>query len=390
MTAIDVKELNNSSIYVHIPFCVSKCPYCDFNSVATDCVPEDRYVKSIISELKNALKTKRPDVRHTDIKTLYFGGGTPSIFSPASIGRIVEATTNTTGLPGEITLEVNPDTVDLSKLKGFKKAGINRLSIGVQSFNDEILKALGRTHGAGRAKKAFSDAREAGFSNIGIDLIFGTPEQSIADWELTLAQTIRLNPEHVSIYGMTIEEGTPFFGLQQSGSLALPTEDEELAMYRLGTDTLKKAGFSHYEISNFARPGLESRHNTLYWTGGDYTGLGAGAHSYDSQSGAWGRRWWNIKDPVRYMQAIEEKGNATEGEENLTKEDAMTERLFLTLRLIGVNGAIDESEFEKKFSINPKQALLQWDRLTGAGLVESKNGKLRLTEKGVLFSNEVF
>lgn len=373
------------NIYVHIPFCVKKCPYCSFTSFSPGDVPEKEYTECILGELSYLLK--RENLK-CPVETVYFGGGTPSIFSPDSIKRILEGIGKKLPLlkdVSEVTLEVNPDTVDKKKLLGFKNAGINRLSIGVQSFNEGELKKLERTHSAGKGELAFLDARDSGFKNIGIDLIFAIPGQTLPGFERSLSKTIKLRPEHVSIYALTVEEGTPYSRAFKKGGLRFPPEKLCVDMYLGAIGLLKENGYTHYEISNLALPGFESRHNTACWLGKNYLGLGAGAHSYLRYPG-WGRRWWNRPYFPHYMEALDKKGSHVLGKETLKEDSAKLEAIFLGLRLlkgIGKNG------FKKRFG-SPPEAFLQWERLTELGLVKDKGDRISLTEKGILFSNEVF
>lgn len=374
-------------IYVHIPYCISKCPYCNFSSVAVCPPPEKRYSDSVLNELDYYLKTGSSG--GSKLETIYIGGGTPSIFSPQEIERLV-STIKGRFIPSEddieVTLEVNPDTVDSGKLAAYGRGGVTRLSIGVQSFSDFELKSIGRTHSARRALDAFNEAREAGFSNIGIDLIFGLPGQRVEGWERTLQKAIGLKPEHISVYGLTIEEGTPFYRrfMRRAG---LPSEEAEATMYERAICLLKDAGYLHYEISNFALPGKTSVHNSRYWADKDYLGLGASAHSYISRPG-WGRRWWNAPDPQEYMRAIENAGTARVGEEELCREEAMTEAMMLGLRRL--DKGIEGRAFKGRFGTWPKESFKRWEALHKDGLLFGPDDDIVLTPKGVLLSNEVF
>ncbi|MFZ3072511.1 MAG: radical SAM family heme chaperone HemW [Thermodesulfobacteriota bacterium] len=388
------------SVYAHVPFCKSKCPYCDFNSVKSGNVPEKDYARALIEELGFVLENE--DLRFSPftkgsqrgfgnqegpLKTLYIGGGTPSLIEAKTVGAILEGIFN--ALPPvkdvEITLEANPDTTSLEKLRGLKKTGVNRISIGVQSFDDKDLRSLGRTHDAAKSILAVINAEKAGFKNICIDLIFGIPGQSLSAWEVSLKKTIELRAKHVSIYCLKIEEGTPFYDMQKKGEIKTLSEDLEIEMYLTAMEMLKHAGYVHYEISNFSLPGFESRHNCNYWKGGGYIGLGAGAHSYSKHPG-FGKRWWNEKDPYKYMElACKGKGVAT-GSEILTKEQALTEGLFLGIRVIE---GINEKEFEARFGV-PIDTAMDVERFTSEGLLVREGAMLRLTQKGILLSNEVF
>ena len=385
-------------IYIHIPFCVKKCPYCDFTSYTPERLPEKEYINAVIKELE--VRGKGAETK--SVETIYFGGGTPSLLSPKSIETILCAISKNfkivsphpTPLPQverEITLEINPGTVNLEKLKGYRDAGVNRLSIGVQSLNDGILTTLGRIHNRQQAIEAFEVAREAGFDNIGIDLIHSVPGESLSDWKRELNEVVLLGPEHISAYSLTIEEGTPFHCQLQKGLLALPSEETQVDMLLTIEEVLGKAGYEHYEVSNYAIPGFRSRHNQIYWKGGEYLGLGVSAHSYIS--GRWSvvsgqrKRTANTSSLKEYFQLIEEKGNAAIEEEILTKEKAMSEAVFLGLRMME---GISVWDFEERFGIEIETAYPDAiSELTRKGLLERTQGHLRLTKQGLLLLNEV-
>lgn len=383
------REIGNTlGIYVHIPFCKRKCPYCDFNSSALKPIPEKDYIRSLINELESVIK-KENSINRKPLDTIYIGGGTPSAISAKCIKEILDNLHKSFKLKNnpEITIEVNPAAVDKNKLKEYKTFGINRLSIGVQSFNDNVLKILGRIHNAKDAIKTYEDARNAGFENIGIDLMFGIHEQSLDMWLSDIEKAVSIKPEHISIYGLTIEQGTEFHRLQKRGNLILPDEETYLLMYESAIQRLNDAGYIHYEISNLAINGYESRHNLRYWQGLDYIGLGAGAHSYIKDNG-WGKRFWNEEDVFKYMEKIERDGNAASGMETLTKKDAIREYMFLGLRQIK---GIDKRRFCEKFN------LLATDKyfevipvLEKNNLIETDGDIIRLTQKGLALSDAVF
>ena len=379
---------NTISIYIHIPFCVKKCPYCDFNSVATADIPDDAYINALNRELSFHIK-ERPVLSKKTLETIYIGGGTPSLISPHNIKRLLSnvrqafAESN----PVEITIEINPGTITRNSLAAFRDAGINRLSIGIQSFNDKTLKTLGRVHSADNSLKCYEYARTTGFDNIGIDLIFGAPGQSVEEWEGDLKTAVALRPEHISAYNLTLEKGTLFFELQKNSRLVLPPEEGQVLMYELAIDSLKEAGYNHYEISNFSLTGFESQHNMRYWSCMDYIGLGAGAHSYLS-SPDWGVRWWNESDPDAYMQQINEKGQAIAGKERLTKKETLEEGIFLGLRR---TSGINMNWFAARFNTQLKNLCRQKiAELKTGGLIYEDGSIIRLTRKGLTLSNEVF
>ncbi len=378
-------------IYIHIPFCVKKCPYCDFTSFTTGAIPEDEYIRALIKEMKS----RKGEGQNNVVETIYFGGGTPSLLSPKGVAAILEAVSKnfkiSTSTEPEITLEINPGTVNLEKLKGYRGAGMNRLSIGVQSLNDGLLITLGRIHNRQEAIEAYESAREAGFDNIGIDLIHSIPGESLSDWKRELNEVVLLGPEHISAYSLTIEEGTPFHCQLQKGLLALPSEETQVDMLLTAGETLEKAGYEHYEVSNFSLPGFRSRHNQIYWKGGEYLGLGVSAHSYISGqgSGVSGQRTrtGNCSNLGEYFRLINEKGNAAIEEEMVTKEKAMGEAVFLGLRMLeGVNLEV----FKERFGVGIETAFpIAVNELIEKGLLEMTQGHLRLTKQGLLLLNEV-
>lgn len=379
-------EKQEVGVYVHVPFCRRKCPYCDFKSVESDSPPEKRYIACLARELE--MTAGGEGLKGALLATLYMGGGTPSILSPAAIARIIESTASffTPVKDLEVTIEVNPDTVDPAKLSAFRKAGATRLSIGFQALDDRHLALLGRPHTAEAALKTFHSAREAGFSNAGVDLMFAIPGQTLDDWEATLRKVSSLRPEHVSLYGLTIEEGTPFHGRYARGGGGMPSEEEEARMYLMARQVLMEAGYRHYEISNFALPGFESRHNSRYWSGACYIGIGPAAHSYLPMPG-WGRRWWNVAGPYDYMERVESGGSPKEAEEELSREDAMFEAVMLGLRKVGEG--VDGERFAEKFGLYPAEAFTGWEGAFSERLIISRGRDMALTEKGLLFLNEV-
>jgi oxygen-independent coproporphyrinogen-3 oxidase len=268
------------SLYIHIPWCQSKCPYCDFNSHAASAWPETEYTRALITELEH--RAVAPPFAGDHIKTIFFGGGTPSLFEPGSIGAIIDAVERTCGIDrdAEITLEANPGTVDAAKLSGFRAAGVNRISFGAQSFNDVTLKFLGRIHSADETRAAAQLAHRAGFDRLNLDLIFAVPGQTTADVLFDIESVAALEPDHISAYNLTFEEGTAFFTDLKRGRIKQLPTDEQAAMYSIVREEIPRRGYPMYEISNYARPGHEARHNLAYWRAESYLGIGAGAHSF--------------------------------------------------------------------------------------------------------------
>lgn len=377
-------------IYIHIPFCIKKCPYCSFISVEGDEIPEDSYINALLKELAFHIQ-ERPELSERVLETIYIGGGTPSLISAEGVERLIEGVREmfSPSIPVEVTLEVNPGTGTLEKLKLFKEAGINRLSIGVQSFNEERLRTLGRIHTVRDSLRCYEEARKAGFNNIGIDLISCIPGQSISEWGSELDKAISLRPEHISAYTLTIEKGTPFFTMHNTGELLLPSEEEQADMFELTIDRLTSAGYNHYEISNYSLEGYQSGHNNRYWRywdSSDYIGLGAGAHSYMSHP-EWGLRRWNETLPYKYMNAVKECGSAIKGMERLSKEDAVTESIFLGLRKID---GIDSDWFTRRFNfslIDSRKTKIS--ELTEEGFLTLSGNRLSLTRKGLLVADSV-
>ncbi len=364
-------------IYIHIPFCTKKCHYCSFNSVEN----QQRLIEPYISALLKEIEGRSSDVKQYKAKSIYIGGGTPTILKASHLNMILDGCRRHFSLQRniEITIEANPKTVDDNKLLELKSAGFNRISIGIQSFNDEELKLLGRQHNSDDGIYAFMSARDADFDNIGIDLIYGIPNQKIEDWENTLNKAIKLEPEHISIYSLSIENGT-LFDKYTTENKILPLSDDEAAdMYNTAYTKLKQEGYIPYEISNFSKPGYFSKHNQIYWNNEEYIGIGAGAYSYINK-----KRLWNVSDIKKY---IEKNGKAIEGQEDLKTAQILAETIMVRLRTID---GIDICRLNSMFKIDfLKQYKEKISKLTAAGLIEIADNHLRLTRKGILLMNEV-
>jgi oxygen-independent coproporphyrinogen III oxidase len=375
------------SLYVHIPWCQSKCPYCDFNSHAATSWPEADYTRALIAELEH--RAQNPSYSGQQIRTIFFGGGTPSLFDPRSIGEIIKAADRVFGIQNdaEITLEANPGTVDAAKFVGMRAAGVNRISFGAQSFNDATLRFLGRIHNADETREAASMAHRAGFDRLNLDLIFSVPGQTIADVLFDIESAAALGPDHISAYNLTFEGGTPFGADLKRGRIKpLPT-DEQAAMYQTVREELPRRGYSMYEISNYAIPGHEARHNLTYWRGQTYLGIGAGAHSY-AGNGHGGRRWWNEKLPARYMSAITERRIAEAGAESIDEPTAQSEFVFLNLRL---RDGFALRDFHERFGRNFECIFGRVATpLFNNGLMTLENGRIKLTDRGVEMADSVF
>lgn len=358
-------NMKHPSLYIHIPFCKKKCSYCDFYSEPGVEYLIPRYLDALLIELKHSIKSWKIK----SFSTVFFGGGTPSLLSPEQLQKIINHLNihQLLNKETEISIETNPGTVNLEKLQRFKEAGINRLSIGVQSFNDLHLKTLGRIHDAQTALDTIENAYIAGFKNVGIDLMFALPNQTLNDFKDDIHQALEQKIKHISLYSLQVEEKTPLWKqISQEHSFQLPSEEEEAEMYEYAIDTLKQAGFHHYEISNFAMPGYECRHNIAYWKCDDYLGLGAGAHSLMQ-----GHRHYNLKNIQKH---IKEPTKDLPEDTQLEKE-----KIFMGLRLLdGAPKSVFDNN-KKELALAIKEHLL-----------EEKNDKIRLTHKGLLLGNLVF
>jgi oxygen-independent coproporphyrinogen-3 oxidase len=318
---------------------------------------------------------------------VYLGGGTPSLLSPNAVTRILDAAARAFGLvpDAEVSLEANPGGLDLARLAGYRAAGVTRLSLGAQSFTPAHLRTLGRDHSVEDIAAAVAAAREAGLDNVSLDLIFGVPGGTVAEWEADLTAALALRPPHVSAYSLTYEEATPFFAWRAKGRIAPVGEDDEAAMAEATGAALEAAGLARYEISSWARPGYESRHNLAYWDGSDYLGIGAGAHSFAAIP-APGRRFANERLPARYVAAVAATGTAVASEERLTEAQARAEFCFTGLRRVA---GVDTAAFRARFGCDLEAAFPHVARLLADDLVERAGGRLRLTVRGLRFADAV-
>jgi oxygen-independent coproporphyrinogen-3 oxidase len=375
------------SLYIHIPWCQAKCPYCDFNSHAASSWPEKEYTRALIAELRR--RSREAPWEGARVKTIFFGGGTPSLFNPRSIARLIDAVNHACGIEAgaEITLEANPGTVDGEKLAGFRAAGVNRLSFGAQSFNPAILKFLGRIHSAHETREAARAARRAGLTRLNLDLIFAVPGQTLADVRNDIAEAVALEPDHISAYNLTFEEGTVFFAELKRGRMRALDSDTQAGMFDLVREMLPESGYPMYEISNYAPAGHEGLHNLSYWRAESYLGLGAGAHSYRSE-GKGGRRWWNERVPARYLELALAKGIAEAGFEIIDRTTAVSEFVFLNLRLRAGFALV---EFANRFG----QDFVDYfgdtvSRLLDDRLLVVEQGRAFLSERGVALGDSIF
>ena len=387
--AIEMTSAMSFSLYIHIPYCQSKCPYCDFNSYAKSAWPEADYVGAVIAEM-NYRATAAPWTCQS-IKTIFFGGGTPSLFAARSIGLLIEAADRLFGIEpdAEVTLEANPGTVNGSKLIDFKACGVNRLSFGAQSFDAAILKFLGRIHNAADTRTAAKLAHRAGFERLNLDLIFAVPGQRIDHVRRDIDEATDLAPDHISAYNLTFEEGTAFFTEMKRGRIRPLATDDQAEMYDLVRSELPQRGYPMYEISNYARPGREARHNLSYWRAKSYLGVGAGAHSCAvDNSVCSARRWWNQRLPSQYIRGANAGGIAEAGSEMIDKPSLEGEFVFLNLRL---RTGFELAEFERRFreSFDARFGRITVPLIEG-GLLAQERGRIFLTDRGLEIADSVF
>jgi len=364
-------------LYLHIPFCAAICNYCNFNRGLFEAALKERYVAALLTEIARAADGTPAD-------TIYFGGGTPSLLEPSEVGALVDACARAWKIApdAEITLEANPETVTPARLAGFRTAGVNRLSFGVQSFRDEELGRLSRLHSASRAIEAFRAARAAGFDNISLDLMMWLPQQSVADWLVSVDGLIALEPDHASLYLLEIYPNAPLRDAMARGRWSVAPDDDAAEMYLSGLDRIDSAGYVQYEISNVARPGRQSRHNLKYWTDGEWLGLGCGAHSTRGRV-----RWRNLSSTEEYISAVNGGRSISVDHRTLSPEERVEEALFTALRL---SAGIDVEAFKNRYEVDV------WGRFGSAlqpfvdqGVLLYDGCTMRLTRAGMLIAHEV-
>ncbi|MBI2166163.1 MAG: radical SAM family heme chaperone HemW [Chloroflexi bacterium] len=385
------------ALYVHIPFCETKCPYCDFNTYAG--------IRHLLPAYLGALCTEvslwGSHLGQPRVNTVFLGGGTPSLLTPEELARVMEVIHGSFSIAGdaEVTVECNPDDLSVDRVRAYLRHGVNRVSIGVQSLDDRLLHLLGRRHSAARAVEAYWMVREAGMANVNLDLMYSLPQQTMEQWQATLGKALELSPEHLSLYCLTVEEGTPLARWVKDGSVPDPDPDLAADMYLWAHERLAGAGYGHYEISNWARRGFESRHNLTYWRNMPYLGVGPGAHSY-----LLGRRFSNLASPAEYIKRVGDWMAAKQGSsmstvpapgagpvedvEEIGPDLAMAETMMLGLRLAE---GISLHSFKERFGLDITQtyrALIE--ELATVGLLELVAGYLRLTDRGRILGNEVF
>jgi oxygen-independent coproporphyrinogen-3 oxidase len=372
--------MSAAGLYVHIPFCSSRCSYCDFATGLYQSDLAERYVQGLINEISDSQYAGEV------VDTIYFGGGTPSLLAPAQLERILaslyERFKIETG--SEITLEINPGSATPEKLCAFRSLGINRASFGAQTFDDAELAKLGRSHNSADTLRTFAHLREAGFANVSFDLIAGLPGQTLEGWQRNIKQALELAPEHLSFYLLEVHSGTPLAEHIRRGIQPQPDDDLAGVMYEWMLEQAVAAGYEHYEISNLCRPGFHSRHNVKYWTAAPYYGFGCSSHSYDGET----RRWSNQRDVLKYVEMVESGAPAVVEEQQLSSTDVRAEAVFLGMRLMQ---GVDLRRYRESFGVDLRDEHADdLDRFCQAGLVELDGDSIRLTRTGALLSNEVF
>ncbi|SFS82491.1 radical SAM family heme chaperone HemW [Marininema halotolerans] len=369
------------SIYIHIPFCSHKCHYCDFTAYVVGGQPVDEYLDALDEEMAWTVQETPPET----IDTIFIGGGTPTVLDVKQMERLLRSIRRY--FPNwsdqmEYTVEANPGTTEKEKLAVMMAGGVNRISFGAQTFRSDLLSNIGRVHSVADIGQSVETARQVGIDNISLDLMFGLPQQSVADMEEAIREGLALKPEHFSVYSLKVEEGTVFHTKLLQGKLPLPSEEDELMMYQLTRERLQTAGYSQYEVSNFAHPGKESRHNATYWKNNAYYGLGAGAHGYTR-----GVRHVNVKGVGEYIRRCA-KGRPIAETLDVSRMEAMENEMILGLRLAE---GVQEAHFYDRFGI-PLDGVFGkvLTQLQNKNLLENEMGRWFLTEKGLLFGNDVF
>ncbi len=379
------KDQTPLGVYVHIPYCLTKCPYCDFNSYGTNGnFPENDYIRALEREIESFGSI----IEGREISTVFFGGGTPSLFKTRSVGVIMEKLASIASFSPkvEVSLEVNPRSADREKLVSLMRVGVNRISVGVQSFSQRKLDFYGRHTTPGDCVRALADVRDAGFHNFNIDLIYGSSQESREEFEKDIQTALGFSPAHLSAYCLTIEPGTEFATLRRKGKLSLPDDSVLAGFMRAAREILEAEGYCNYEISNFARVGHECRHNLIYWRCHDYLGVGAGAHSHIRSGGevGWGRRWSNVRNPELYMKRIWEGASAVASSYDLSRESALEDTFLMGLRL---SDGVRIEDIKKRFGCEPQPRGLEY--LESDGFILTDGGRLRLTARGRIFTDEL-
>lgn len=374
--------MSPQAVYIHIPFCMHKCYYCDFTAYVVGGQPVDDYLDALDREMELTVAAAPPN----KIRSIFIGGGTPTVLNPEQMDRLLSSIRR--HFPDwdqeiEFSIEANPGTTGPELLRVMREGGINRISFGAQTFRPDLLKRIGRIHGVEEIKRGVELAREAGFANLSLDLMFGLPTQTVSDMDDTLRQAVQLEPDHLSCYSLKVEEGTLFHHLYERKELPLPSEEEELSMYQWTRSYLAEQGYEQYEVSNFAKPGRESRHNRTYWLNEEYYGLGTGAHGYVQN-----RRYANIKGVKEYIHSLAENKLPIAESYRVSRQEDIENFMILGLRL---KEGVSRDQFRRRYGEELEQvygevlALLIQKEL----LVRNKD-RYHLTEKGLIFGNEVF
>lgn len=374
-------DQRTEAVYIHIPFCTNKCFYCDFNSYVLKDQPVMDYLRALDKEMELTVQANPPG----RIKSIFVGGGTPTVLKPNEMEYFLQSVKR--HFPEwsdsiEFSMEANPGTTDLEKLSVMRQGGVNRISFGVQAFQNTLLTGIGRIHDTDDVYRSLDNARRAGFDNMSIDLMFGLPNQTLDMLAESVDKALELELPHYSIYSLKVEENTLFHTMYQRNQLPLPDEEDELNMYLLLMERMKAAGYKQYEISNFAKPGFESRHNMTYWRNEDYYGLGAGAHGYVGR-----QRHVNIKGVNPYNEAAN-KGLPRLESFEISKEEAMEDFLMVGLRVLD---GVSRSRFREQFGISMEEVFAgPLNKMVGAGLLDATEDGYKLSSKGILFGNDVF
>jgi oxygen-independent coproporphyrinogen-3 oxidase len=369
-----------AGVYIHIPFCATRCHYCNFATGGYESTLAARYVEAVVKEIDRLSLEQRPEV-----DTIYFGGGTPTTLSIAQFSEILSRCAQAFRLSSgvEITAEANPGSVNLEYLSSLREIGVNRLSFGVQSFDDGELQMIGRTHSAQEAREAVGMAREAGFENLSLDLIAGLPEQRPETWRRNLDEIFALAPDHLSVYLLELYKDAPLLHRIQRGELRAIDDETTVAMYFELVDRAASHGFEHYEISNWGKPGFESRHNLKYWTGAPYWAFGVSAAGYDGRS-----RWSNTRNIHEYIERVERGESPVVERTDLSESDLQSESIFLKLRL---KDGVDLIEHQTRFGVDVRERYREdLERLDQAGLIDLSETRLKISRAGTVLANEVF
>lgn len=374
--------LSPKAVYIHIPFCATKCHYCDFTAYVVDGQPVDDYIDALAKEIEMTVKEVSPD----RLESIFIGGGTPTVLTPVQMEKllgVIQKYFPNWSSTLEYTMEANPGTTSPELLSVMRKGGVNRLSFGAQTFEPHLLRDIGRSHGVNEIAKSVEDARNAGFTNISLDLMFGLPNQTVEQMKDTLEHAVALSPDHFSCYSLKVEEGTLFYHLEERGQLPLPSEETEFSMYQLIRDYLLQQGYRQYEVSNFFKLGRESKHNSTYWKNESYYGFGAGAHGYVK-----GIRHANVKGISEYVGRIVREERPILQQEKIPVQEQMENYFILGLRLLE---GVSLRQFHEQYGVPADKVFKdEIETLVQKQLLTIERDTLRLTEQGLLFGNDVF